>query len=205
MPQPLIEDFDNLSFEDWLNFVFDSKWSSSKYEDYVELEDLGGDIDVFVKNCIKLFENPAFLLENYDSEQLEGGFFGFILNPKVSLNWWIWNKENSPDLRRQFIFSSVNVFKQVFTKNSLKNSCFMWWDSLRDFSEDKDRQVINWMFIALSQILEINSLECQMSALHGLGHIEHGGKKKLIEEFLRKHRNFADKDYAMAAIVGNIM
>jgi len=205
MNNSLIQDFDNLSFEDWLDFVFDAKWLSSKYEDYVELSDLGGDIEVFVKNCIKLFENPSFLLDKFSAEQLEGGFFGFILNPKVSLDWWLWDKDSPTDLRRQFIFSSVNVFKQVFAENPLEHSCFMWWDSLRGFSDDKDSQVAKWMFEALKQILEINNLDCQLSALHGLGHIEHGGKKKLIEGFLSRHPKFPEKDYALAAIEGKVL
>ncbi len=205
MNQTLIENFDNLAFEDWVEFVFDSKWSSSKYEDYVELADLDGDIEVFVKNCIKLFENPAFLLEKYEPEQLEGGFFGFILNPKVSLDFWIWDKNSAPDLRRQFLFSSVNVFKQVFTKKPLEHSCFMWWDCLRNFDEDKDLKTADWMCEALSQILEINSVDCQLSALHGLGHIEHRDKKKLIEKFLQQNPKFDDKEYALMAIEGNVL
>lgn len=205
MKDSQIQDFDNLPFEDWLDFVFDSKWSSDKQEDYVELSNLGGETEVFVKNCIKLFENSAFLLDKFSPEQIEGGFFGFILSPRVSLDWWLWDKNNTPELRRKFIFSSVNVFKQIFTKNSFEHSCFMWWDSLRDFGKDKDLQTASLMFVALRQILEIDSLDCQLSALHGLGHIEHNGKKKLIEEFLRRHRKFPKKDYALAAIEGKVL
>ncbi|MGC2235394.1 MAG: hypothetical protein WA584_04500 [Pyrinomonadaceae bacterium] len=205
MNNSLIQDFDKLSFEGWLDFVFDHKWSSSKDEDYIELSDLGGDTEIFVRNCVKLFENPVFLLDKYNSEQLEGGFYYFILSPKVSLNWWIWDKNSPAELRRQFIFSSVNVFKRVFTKNPLEHSCFMWWDCLRDFDKNKDKQVENWMFAALSQILEINNPDCQLSALHGLGHIEHKGKKILIEKFLRQNPKFGDKEYALAAIAGKIL
>ncbi|MEP6902228.1 MAG: hypothetical protein ABJA66_10790 [Actinomycetota bacterium] len=205
MYDSLIQNFDNLSFEHWLDFIFDEKWSSSKYEDFIDLSDLEADIEIFVRNCIKLFENPGFVSDKYSAKQLEGGLFYFILSPKVELNWWIWDKNNSPDLRRKFIFSSVNMFEHVFATNPLEHSCFMWWDCLRDFSEEKDLKVVDWMFETLSKILEIDSFVCQMSALHGLGHIGHSGKKDLIENFLLKHSDFADKDYALSAIDGNIL
>jgi hypothetical protein len=204
MDESLTQNLDKLNFDEWLDFVFDEKWADSKTE-YEELSDFEGNLEVFVENCIKLFENPSFLLEKYNSIQLESGFFYFILSPRVSLNWWIWDKRSSIDLRRSFISSSVNIFENVFTKNALEHSCFMWWDCLRDFRDDKDLKVSDWMFAALSRILKINSLDCQLSALHGLGHIEHQGKKDLIETFLRRNPNFADKEYALAAIDGKIL
>lgn len=201
-----IQDFNNLSFENWLDFVFDAKWSADSDEtDDATIWNLDADPEVFVKNCIELFENPAFLPDRFTPEQLEGGFFSFILSPHWMLDWWIWKKDNPVNLRRRFIFSSVNVFKQVFTKISLKHSCFMWWDCLRSFDKNKDLRVADWMFEALSQILKIDSIDCQMSALHGLGHIEHSGKKDLIEKFLRENPDFAEEEYALAAIEGNVL
>lgn len=204
MQNSFIENFDDLSFEDWLDFVFDSNREDESKE-IATRWDLNADLEIFVKHCIRLFENPDFLSDRYSPEQLEGGFFNCILSSGFSLDWWIWNKENSPELRRRFIFSSINVFEKVFTKNPLEHSCFMWWDCLRDFSDDKDPKVIEWMFSALSEILKIDSFSCQMSALHGLGHIEHKEKKNLIEKFLRQNPNFEDKEYALAAIEGNVL
>ena len=199
------DNLDYLPFEDWLNFIFDEKWSSMKDKDYVDLDDLNADIEIFVGNCIKLFEDPTLLLERYNEKQLEGGLFYFILSPKVSLNWFLWRKDKPVYLRRRFIASSVNFFKKIFTVKPLEHSCFMWWDCLRDFGDEKDPQVNEWMFEALSRILEIDSIDCQMSALHGLGHIEHVGKKTLIEKFLRRHPRFEDKEYALNAIEGNVL
>ena len=80
----------------------------------------------------------------------------------------------------------------------------MWWDCLRGFDEDIDIKVYDWMFEALSEILKIDTFDCQMSALHGLGHIEHPEKKNLIETFLRQHPEFEEKEYALAAIKGEV-
>lgn len=113
-------------------------------------------------------------------------------------------QKNDEDLRREFVLSAVSFFENFFVKKPLKYSCFMFWDLLRGFDDDKDLKIFDWMFEALSQILKIDSKECQLSAIHGLGHIEHQGKKDLIESFLRRNPNFSDKEYALAAIDGNI-
>ncbi len=206
MNYKIAQNFDQLSFDNWLDFVFDERWAEKQDDaEYIDISDLNANIEVFAANCIKLFKKPAVLLDKYNSKQLDSGFFSFILSSRMELNWWIWDENNSVDLRREFICSMLNVFKEVFTKNPLKYSCFMWWDSLRNFDDNKDEKTIGWMFETLSQILEIDSVDCQLSALHGLGHLEHSGKKNLIENFLRKHPNFIDKDYALAAIEGKVL
>lgn len=194
---------DEFSFEDWVKFIFDRTPNENVNKRWYSNVVKEGSTEIFAENCIRLFKNPEFLIENYSAEQLDEGFGGFILMEGVPF-WWLWDKNKNPELRREFILSSFSVFEKLFVKQPLKFSCFMWWDSLRGFSEDKDLQVYEWMFEALSQILEIDSVDCQRSAVHGLGHIEHRGKKDLIETFLRRHPNFPDKEYALAAIEGNI-
>jgi len=205
MSEILVENFDSLTFDEWVDFVFEGSWLRYKGNDYFGLDDLNADINIFAENCIKLFQNPAFLLEKFDSKQLENGFFDFILSPRVSLNWWVWDIKYPSELRRKLILESVNVFKEIFAKNPLEHSCFMWWDCLRNFNDEKDLEVMKWMFEALSEILKIDSVDCQMSALHGLGHIEHSEKKDLIKKFLKENPNFTDKEYASAAIIGHIL
>lgn len=197
--------FDNRSFDEGVDFIF-NYLSNEKLQDkwYAEEGITKRFGNIFAGNCIKLFNNPEFLLDKYSFEQINEGFV-FILGPRVLIRMWLWNKNNHPELRREFITSMVNVFEKVFAKNPLKNSCFMWWDYLRGFNDDKDLRVMDWMFEALSQILKINSLECQLSALHGLGHIEHDGKKNLIERFLEDNPYFQDKKYALDAIEGNVV
>jgi hypothetical protein len=62
------------------------------------------------------------------------------------------------------------------------------------------------MLESLSRILKVESLDCQISALHGLGHLEHRNKRKVIEEFLNVRSNLDEKtkDYARAAIEGKV-
>ncbi len=194
---------DEFTFDDWVKFIFDRTPNEDQNKRWYGNIINEGSQEIFAENCIRLFKSPEFLLESYSSWQLDEGFGEFILTEGIHF-WRLWGKNKDADLRHEFILSSVSLFEKLFTKKPLKFSCFMWWDCLRGFNEDKDTKVFDWMFEALSQILDIDSVDCQLSALHGLGHIEHHGKKNLIENFLRKYPNFTHGDYALATIEGNI-
>lgn len=196
--------FKNCSFNEGVEFIFgylsDKELQDKWYAEEGITIKFG---DSFARNFIKIFNNPEILLRGFTLEQINQGFI-FILGPKILIRMWLWNKNNNPELRREFIFSMVNVFEKIFANFSIQDACFMWWDYLRGFNDEKDLQVMDWMFEALSKILQISSIECQMSALHGLGHIEHSEKRNLIEKFLVELPDFPDKDYALAAIEGNV-
>jgi len=83
----------------------------------------------------------------------------------------------------------------------------MWWDLLRNFEVNVDLKVIEVMFQTMIEVLRVPSLACQVSALHGLGHIKHIGKRKVIEDYLRVNINLDNetRDYALAAIEGKIL
>ena len=83
----------------------------------------------------------------------------------------------------------------------------MWWDLLRYFGEDADERVVNEMYLALKKILFMDSLECQGSALHGLGHLTHPGKRALIERYLGRHPDLhpSIRSYALASIEGKVL
>jgi hypothetical protein len=198
---------DEFSFDEWIDFVFNHEPAEEVSKAWYWDDDLNFDEgkERFVKNCIELFKNPDFLLEKFTVEQLDQGFFGFILGAVNEMNWWVWDKNEPAELRQEFIMSSINVFEKLFTKNPLIHACFMWWDCLRNFQDDGDSKTAEWMFEALSQILKIDSLSCQISALHGLGHLEHEGKKRLIEDFLANNPDFPEKRYALLAIEGKVL
>lgn len=181
------------SFEDWIEFAFNhpvaEKTDDSWY--WQDEWEWNGDVEHIIKYCIRLFRSPNFLLEKYSSEQLNQGFW-YLLGTE-QLADWVWDKEIEWTLREDCLMSMVETFNLMFRLNPIEDVCYMWWDLLRDFSKDQDSKVIDTMFAALTQILEIDSINCQISALHGLGHLNHSGKKKAIEEFLKKHPNLDEE------------
>ena len=82
----------------------------------------------------------------------------------------------------------VNVFRIVLTEIPEQGACYMWWDLIRD-GEASDERVTETMLQALSSILQIPLVACQISALHGLGHLKHSGKKTIIENYLATSSN----------------
>lgn len=198
----------NYSFDEWIEFVFDHPVSANMtdawyFEDGWEWR---AEAIYSINNCIRLFRNPNFLLVKFSPEQINQGFW-FILGNIELLQGLIWDKNVDWKLREECILVMVRVFEQMFMQNPIENVCFMWWDLLRDFSDDQDSKTKEAILTALSQILKLDSLYCQKSALHGLGHLEHDGKRKVIEQFLKTHPNLDEqtKIYAAAAIEGKVL
>lgn len=196
------------SFDEWLIFVFDhpvaSEPSTAWYWDYEW--DWEAEPQRILRYSIKLFNNSQVLLGKFSYEQINQGLW-FLLGATNQLSDWIWDEKIEWEIREECIKAMFNVFTGLFTANPIQDAYFMWWDLLRDFSDEPDQKVINTMFETLAQILNLESPNCQDSALHGLGHIEHTGKKLLIENFLRKHSNLDEdiRKYALAAIEGKVL
>lgn len=199
----------NYSFDEWIEFVFNHPIASENadawyWDDDWEWE--AEEAEHIIKYCIRLFRNPNFLLEKFSSEQINQGFW-FLLGATEQLQNWLWNRGIDWKLREDCIMSMVGVFEQMFIQNPIEDACYMWWDLLRDFSDDQDPKTKDAMLAALSQILKLDSIDCQVSALHGLGHLEHSGKRKVIEQFLEAQPNLDDemRDYATAAMKGRVL
>ena len=87
----------------------------------------------------------------------------------------------------------------------------MWWDMLRCFNGRPEPRIIDAMVGALEEILRLPSRHCQMSALHGLGHLSdemnHESREPIIRAFLRKNENLDPEliRYAEMVIAGKML
>ena len=218
MTNSVIPKFD-MSFDEWIKFIFDhpvdtdvhSPWYfDSQLTEFWDEWTIGekGSLEKQLEYAIKLFEDPMFLLKEYNPEQINQGFW-FLLSgvSGFGLGDLIWKTELPWSLREQCILSMVGPFQSIFMEIPEQDSCNMWWDLLRDFQEKRDMRVTDAMFRALNDILQSPTLACQVSALHGLGHIEHIDKRKVIEEYLHHSENLDNetRDYAFAAIKGEVL
>ena len=191
-------------FDEWLRFVFDRP--VTKPEWFMN-DDYGWEInpESLVRYSTQLFQNPAPLFERYSPEQIEQGF-RFI--PIVGeLADAVWDTDVPLSLRQKCIRSMGNLFESVFMKNSLGDVAFMWWDSLRPFDDEPEREMVETILEVLSRIIVMESPVCWCSALHGLGHLNHPGKVALINDFLQTHPDVHPdtKNYALAAIEGRVL
>jgi hypothetical protein len=205
---------DNYSFEQWVAFVFDhpaivrrecragvpreEKWYfQDEWKHWGSPEHL-------LPYMTRLFRRPEFLLERYTVAQLRQGFW-YLSGTRV--NDWLWDTDVAWRLRKKCIMAMAPLFKQLFVREQLEDTCYMWWDFFRSFSKKQDIKVKETMLLVMERILLLPSHECRAAALHGLGHLRHPRKLQVIRKFLRSHPELDDKwqSFAAAAIRGKVL
>ncbi|HEX8474005.1 MAG TPA: hypothetical protein VF666_08230 [Pyrinomonadaceae bacterium] len=209
-------DITELTFEEWVEFIFNHPVTKPAWHWSDEWEYYASDGVKLVRYLIRLFREPSFLFERYSREQLEQAFwFVPTLLCFVSFRGLLWQKNLPWKLRRELIVSIGDLFERFFAVDALETSCFMWWDVLAygyhmtgGKPEDKNgARVQQAMFETLKRILYLDSRDCRMSALHGLGHLKHPELEKTIDEFLAAHTDLDEelKKYALQCRMGEIM
>jgi len=208
-------DITKLSFEEWVQFVFDHPISKPEWywAAMSDDEDGGygiGDKPVIVRYLTRLFLNPGILRGRYAPEQLEQGFW-FIMS-HGAFTHLLWDTEIPWPLRKACIESMGELFERFFALVPSDTACFMWWDEMayeyyrRDGvpRDADDADVQEAMFQTLRRILGLESKACQTSALHGLGHLRHAQSSKAIEAFISVHPDLDDelRGYAMRCRAG---
>jgi hypothetical protein len=158
---------------------------------------------------VRLFRQPAFLLERFSKAQLEEGFWGIqIANLDCSAYNIILDSDLPFAAKEECIRSMFDLFEHLFSEDPLESSANMWWDSLcYDWhialrgGAGEDVLLQDVMFQTLAKILDLDSKPCQRAALHGLGHLHHPETEELIRQFLKRHSSLSDEQmaYALAA------
>lgn len=220
-------DLRTVSYEGFLDFIFDHPVApkasgTGKPVDpgptdcWYDQIDLDIDFDP-ARNCeylTLLFCDPAELKTRYSRAQLIQGF------------WWmqtsfndgsaadiLWTTSLSLQRRTAMVESMYFLFADLFAVLPLGRAPHMWWESLaKDIPGHAagpkywaDRQHLEEvMFDTLAKLLELESESCRIDALHGLNHLPHPRREKLILDYLASrpgldevHRRYAEK-----AIIG---
>ncbi len=173
------------------------------------------DPEEYAANLTAIFRNPAVLRSRYTREQLEQGFWMLISRAETGLDPLLWNPDVSWLVRTALIQATVDLYEKFFALDSLDTSGYMFWDGLAyDYcvptrhpeTDIEDRRVQEVMFSALKQILEIESLSCQLAALHGLGHLRHPNTENAIRTYLARNPKLAEdhRRFAVSCITGDI-
>jgi hypothetical protein len=203
------QDLRNITLDQFVQYVFvcapDEGW---------DCEAIIFERSEFAKLYTELFSDPTFLLDRFKLEQLERGFWeiqgGVIEGNAEEI---IYDSKVPFVVRRLFIESMFSLYEKFFAIPVLPMACEMWWDGLAygyccgNYSRENadQRQIQDAMFSTLCRILKLSSEPCQYAALHGLGHLRHPDTEQVIEQFLKAHKSFKDRDYARACITGKIM
>ena len=183
----------NLTFEGWLSYVFDHPVPSGELKSawYWDLERERWDenenpVDT-VRFLTQAFEQAATVFQPYSDAQLNQGLW-FIVSNSCSDHMFTLMDEALPwPEQKRCIYSFHKLFEQCFAKRCtphlshidepgagpLNMVCYMWWD-LIPFAgrpdnpawKEFDRAILGVM----ESTLQLDSIPCRESALHGLGH-----------------------------------
>jgi hypothetical protein len=169
----------------------------------------------YATRLTEIFRHPAALRALYTREELEQGFWMLISGADTSLEPLFWDTAVPWQIRDALIKATVDLYEKLFAFELLDTSVYMFWDALAygycvptryPETDSEDRRIQNAMFSALTQILRIDSITCQMAALHGLGHLRHPDTESAIKAYLASIPTLADehRQFALACISGNV-
>jgi hypothetical protein len=190
-------------FDAWIRFAFDRPVSEAPWY-YAEDMNFECDPSRVIGYYTILFRDPRRFLSPYDEAQLEQGFW-FVVNAQLSD--WVWSNDWPLQLRVDCIAAMPTMFREFLSEHPLDTACFMWWDMLRYFGDAPDGRIVDAMVRALEEVLRSPVRHCQMSALHGLGHLQHDSKETIIRSFVAANPDLDSEvaQYANQAIAGTVL
>jgi hypothetical protein len=220
---------ENLKFEQWLAYVFDHPVEENRNAWYWDMDaDAWNEVPAdVIRFLTRAFENAAEVFQPYSDAQLNQGLWFIASNACSNHMFALMDKSVSWSARQRCISSIHQLYEQCFAKrctphlshldepgaSPLNLVCYMWWDivPLMGHAEDStgaefDRSILHVM----ESTLELDSIACQESALHGLGHWQHQYPEhvgEIINKFSMSHPNLRKEleTYMRNAFTGHVL
>jgi len=215
-----------MSFEDWVEAIFHHEEMNWWFEDEFWIP---GMEQPPIAYLARLFENAGEVLAPYSDVQLKQGLWFVASNGASDYMFALLDTEIAWEARQRAVRGMIALYEQVFMPrctphlghlddgeqgaSPLNMTCYMWWDILpisgRPANPDQ-RALDDEILFVMHQTLGLDSMACQESALHGLGHWHSAYPKRveaMIDGFLANHAD-ADTDlitYAKAARKGAVL
>ena len=179
----------DLSYADWLNYVFDhavpfyeQAWYFEPEADWWQPEP-----ELAVDYLARLFENPELLAEEFSDSQIAQGLHYLIDNGAGAYCRFLVDDAVPLDARTSCIEAFSTLFARLFQPrcepmlshldepggNALNRICYMWWDIMPIGATTAPPQAdpIHQACLAeMRETLRLPNPACQEGALHGLGH-----------------------------------
>ncbi len=221
----------NLTFEQWVTHVFDHSvplddiekaWHWDIDRDWWE-EDTADTVQFLTQ----AFENAAVVLQPYSDAQLKQGLW-FLVDSSCSNHMFALLDASVPWPARQRCIQSIyKLYEGCFAQrctphlshldepgaSPLNLVCYMWWDIIPIYGKPNDpvwSEFDQEILGVMESTLQLDSIACHESALHGLGHWQHKYSERvgeIIDAFLMKHRELRKEleMYAANAYVGYVL
>ena len=226
----MVKQLMNLTFEEWLAYVFDHPvpvgQDKAWYWDFDADEWDENPADV-IRFLTQAFENVETVFQPYSDAQLNQRLW-YIANNSCSNHMFALLDTSLPWPERQrCIYSIHQLYEQCFAKrcsphlshldeagaNPLNGICYMWWDIIPIYGkpEDPARKELDQAILQLMEsTLQLDSIACRESALHGLGHWQRKYPERvgeIINNFSMAQRDLpkALDDYMGNAFTGYVL
>jgi len=219
----------NLTFEQWLALVFDHPVDELKNAWYWDIDRDQWDEDApeTVAFLTQAFENSAELFQLYSDAQLNQGLW-FLVSNACSSHMFALMDVSVPWTERQRCLASFHqLYEQCFARRCtphlshidepgagpLNMVCYMWWDIIPIAGKPGDpmRSAFDHEILrVMESTLQLDSIPCRESALHGLGHWQHQYPERvgeIIDRFSMTRPDLPEKlrQYMMNAYVGYVL
>jgi hypothetical protein len=219
----------DLSYDHWLEHAFgrevriqQAAWFFGHDRDWWDPEPV-----VAVAYLTRLFERPEPALLWYSDDQIAQGLTYLVSTSASGDNGWLYSTDVLIGDRVRCVEAVASLFAQLFVPRctphlshlseteagSLNGVCYMWWDGFPCLALAGDPNLPTMQETALrtmTRILGFQSVACQESALHGLGHWQ--GKQDrqvsaIIDCFLDANPNIDTRlrSYANSARCGCVL
>jgi hypothetical protein len=220
---------ENLSFEQWLAYIFDHPIEENKNAWYWDIErDWWNETSTeAIQFLTQAFESAAQVLAPYSDAQLNQGLW-FVASNACSNHMFALMDESVPwSARQRCIYSIHQLYEQCFAKrctphlshidepgaSPLNLVCYMWWDIIPLTGHPEDPKWTEFdqsILQVMESTLELDSIACQESTLHGLGHWQHEYPERvgaIINKFSMGHQNLRKEleTYMRNAFTGSVL
>ena len=187
------------TFEDWLEHAFgrevrfqQAPWYFDPGHDWWDPRPAQA-----IAYLTRLFEDPEPALEGFADRQIAQGLTYLVNTMASGDSGWFCSTEVPVKERIRSVEAVVPFFERLFKPRctphlshlsevdagTLNGVCYMWWDvfpSLALAGDPNLPTLHNCALRTMKRILNLNSIACQESALHGLGHWQPKYEERVI-------------------------
>jgi hypothetical protein len=219
----------DLTFDEWVIFVFDHAVDDSRLEWYwdIEADRWDGPPALTGAYLTQAFENSENVLGPYSESQLNQGLWYLASNACSNHMFALMDTSVPWPARQRCILSIGSLFQVCFAKRCtphlshldepgagpLNSVCYMWWDIIPLAGQPDDpahKEMDQTILQVMEDALQLDSIACQESALHGLGHWHlHYPRQieEIIQGFLQHNKTLPEKlhRYALSALSGCVL
>jgi len=217
-----------LAYEDWLEHAFgrevrilQAPWYFDPDHDWWDPAPAQA-----IAYLTRLFENPTPALEAFADRQIAQGLTYLVNTMASGDNGWFYSVDVPVGERIRAVEAIVPFFDGLFRPRCtphlshlsqdagpLNGVCYMWWDVFPSLALAGDPHLPALHDTALrsmEHILWLDSLACQESALHGLGHWQTAHQEKvaaIVDRFCETHAEIDRRllAYAQSARSGCVL